>query len=294
MRPTILLSIGAAATLALAACSTASGAGATSQTNVGAPSQQGGPGSRGGRFGGFPGVSGLVADVTGSTAQVQTPSSQTAVTWTSRTRFSQQRATTAAAVKVGDCVIATSATTGQGASSGATTSPTTPPTIGQPTSVAATSVEILSTTSCAGPGRLGDSGTGRTPASGPSGIPTPRPTYSGGQRNGGRFGAVGQVTATGPSSFTVRSTRGPANAAPRSVTVTWSGATRFTTLGPATASAVKVGLCLSAAGKADTTGAVSATTITVSPPVNGSCVRVGAFGRVRPGAGATTAATLNG
>lgn len=299
MKRLTVLSIGVAAALALGACSDAAGGGSTSATSVGAPTPEatssGGDG-RGGRFGALPGVSGLVADVTGTTAQVQTPNSQTAVTWTGTTRFSQQRAATAAAVKVGDCVIAVAAaarpaTGGQG---GASTTPS-----GQPTSLNATTVEVLSagSTGCnaAGPGRggAGRSGPGGTPTSRPSGIPMPRASFTNRARNGARLAANGTVTAVRSSSFTIRSTRGFTSPRPTNVTVTWTSSTNFTTLASASASAVKVGVCLSASGRADDTGAVTATAITLSSPINGSCVGVGAFGR-RPGGSATTGATLNG
>lgn len=306
MKHSILLPIGVAATLALAGCSTATGAGVSSPTNAGTPTRgsAAGGGSAGGRLGGFPGVSGLVADVTGSTAQVQTPTSQTAVTWTRTTRFSEQRSSKPAALKVGDCVIAVSQSAvpgGSGGSGGATPAPTTPPSAsGQTTKVAATSVEIFSATStgCGFGPRAGGNGArrsdgGGTATSRPSGIPTSRPSFTGGPRNGARFGASGTVTAIESSSFTIASTRGSAKGTSQTVTVTWSGTTRFTALASTSASAVKVGVCLSATGKTGDTGALTATTIALSPPVNGSCAQSGRS--QRGGSGPTaTGATLNG
>lgn len=301
MRHTTILSIGVAAMLALAGCSTAARAGSPAATSVGSgASQTGSPGTdgQGGRFGGFPGVSGLVAEVTGSTAQVQTPASQTAVSWTAKTRFTQQRSTVPTNLKVGDCVIALPAA--PASAGGSTSAPTTPGANRTPTSVAAATVEIFpaASTGCGFGARPGGNGTRRSGSAGtatsqPSGIPTPRPSFTGDPRNGGRFGATGTVTALAASSFTVRSTRSPAGAG-QDVTVTWSSTTHFTALKSASSAAVKVGVCLSATGKPDSTGAVTATTVTVSDPINGSCRPAGAFGRGRPGSSSTTAATLNG
>lgn len=291
MRRVVLLSIGIAASLALAGCSSASGAGTSSPTSVGSPapraSSPGGPGGAG-----FPGVSGLVAEVTGSTAQVQTRTSQTAVTWTSRTRFTQQRATSAAALKVGDCVVAVSVPP-TGTSPGGTPTPSATPS--RTTSVAATSVEIRPATSggCTGfgfgSGRGG--GGGRTGASRPSGIPTPRRSFTARPRSGPRPGVAGSIAAVGSGSFTVRSARG---AASQEATVTWSSSTRFTAQTPAAAAAVKVGVCLTAAGRTDDTGALTASAITLAPSVNGSCTRTGLFGRGGPRPTTSGAATLNG
>ncbi|HKT56904.1 MAG TPA: hypothetical protein VJR25_09035, partial [Microbacterium sp.] len=95
--------IAVVAVLGLAACSASNGG-----TPAPAASSTGNPNSRfGGTPGGaFPGAAGTVAAVSGSTAQVQGVSSQTAVTWTSATRFTAQQKVAAVALKVGDCVVA--------------------------------------------------------------------------------------------------------------------------------------------------------------------------------------------
>ena len=56
----------------------------------------------------FPGASGKVAAVDGTTIQVQSPQDgQVAVTWTASTTFTQEVAASLADVKVGDCVVVT-------------------------------------------------------------------------------------------------------------------------------------------------------------------------------------------
>jgi hypothetical protein len=260
-------------------------------------------------------VSGLVADVTGSTAQVQSTTSQTAVTWTKGTTFTEQAATSAAHLRVGDCVMARAARPANAGTPGSTATGTPAPTAttgAGDSTVAAETVEIVPTTggSCtAGAlgGGFGFGGAGNrtggtrpptaTNGAGGAGTATGGPGAGGQDRTQGFRGqgraAVGTVTALQNGSFTVApiAGRGPsgataANTAP--VTVTYTPSTTFTTLEKAAASAVRVGVCLTAFGKTDDTGAVTATAVQVSPPVGGTCTtgfRQGGAGR--PGATAT-------
>ena len=100
-RPLIVI-VAAVAVLGLAGCSKAaqsaplSGTLQTSAVGGAAGAAGGNPDGRGQ----FPGVSGLVAAVTGSTAQVQGANQQTAVTWRSTTRFTDQVAASASALAV--------------------------------------------------------------------------------------------------------------------------------------------------------------------------------------------------
>src|SRR6476661_9461494 len=89
----------AAAALGLAGCSSS----AQSAPSTGSSQTAATGGSTG--TGRAPGVSGLVAAITGSTAQVQGANQQTAVTWTRTTRFTEQVAASASAVTVGECVM---------------------------------------------------------------------------------------------------------------------------------------------------------------------------------------------
>jgi hypothetical protein len=71
--------------------------------------------------------------------------------------------------------------------------------------------------------------------------------------------------------------------------VTVAASTVYTTTTSATQTALKVGLCVTALGTTDATGAVTARTITIAPPVNGSCAtgfgrRFGGFGAGAAGA----------
>jgi hypothetical protein len=264
-----LVVVCAALGLALTAC----GSGQNDGQSPAAATQQNGEGGAagGGPGGGFPGGSGKVAAVTGSTAQVQGQSGQVAVTWTAKTTFTQQVSTTAKALKVGDCVVAMPSS----ASSGDTST------------VAAASVRISTpvggscTNGFRGDQRGGQGGGSRTdqqapPEGAPSGAP------SDGARRGG-FGAFGKVTAVNGTGFTVESAR-PGSSDTSSVSVTTTSATTWTASAKATSTDVKVGRCVNSVGRPDSTGAITATSIAVSEPVNGQCaVMFGGPGMGRPG-----------
>lgn len=234
------------------------------QAGGGQPGGQGGPGGSG---------SGKVAAVSGSTAQVQNQSGQVAVTWTARTTFAQQVATRAAALKVGDCVVALPAASDQPAD-GSTDEAA--------SAVTAATVRITAAVdgSCSAGMRPG----GGTP---PSGAPTGAPGEGDGQgTRGGRpggLGAFGEVTGISGSGFTVESQApgGASSDTATTIVVTTSAATTWTTTQKATAKAVKVGRCVTSMGQTGSTGAVAAVSITVSAPVDGACTS--GFGG--PGAG---------
>jgi hypothetical protein len=261
-------------------------------------------------------VSGLVADVTGSTAQVQSATSQTAVTWTKSTAFTAQVTTSASMLRVGDCVSARPARPAGagGPGSTATGTPAPSPTASaSPSTVAAQTVEIFPSIggSCAA-GLAGGLGFGGGAGGFGNRTGAPRPTRTDGQSATGPGGAqggpngfgaqlrgaVGTVTELGNGTFTVepvarRGTGTATTPAASAVTVTYAASTTFSTLTKAAASSVKVGVCLTAVGKTDDTGAVTASAVQVSQPVDGSCTTgfrgAGGFGRP----GATTTGTGN-
>lgn len=213
----------------------------------------------GGGRGDFPGASGEIAAVDGSTAQVQSQvSGQVAVSWTGSTDFTKQVAARLADVKVGDCVMVAS---GQRAGSDGGSADST---------VAATTVRISEKTdgSCA-PG-----GPGGGPGGAPDRTELPEgatPPDGGDQPRVRSFGgAFGEVTAVSASGFTVDSARpGSDNTASTKVTV--RGTTTYSQQAKGAASDVKVGGCMTATGKTDDTGAITATAIQLSPAENGEC-----------------------
>ena len=299
--PFVMLAVTGA--LALSACSSSAGAAGGGQSVASSPSTTGSGGGAGATPGGGqngtrqqPGVSGLVAAVTGTTMQVQTRTDQTAVSWTGTTAFSQLVPASLADVTVGACVTVT-----QPASSSTAGSPTT-----APTQVTAGSVQLRQTTNgtCAGgPGGGGDQAGGGKAGGGKAGgkTATPAPgsgaTGQGANRSGRGFGVTGQVTAVNGSTFTVQETARPeATTAPVSPSaVTTTSSTTYLKQAPASASDVTVGECATAIGTADETGSVAATTITLRPATNGACTTdTGGRAGAGPSGQTTTGATRNG
>jgi len=252
-----------------------------------------GAGSRG-----FPGATGLLAQIDGTTLQVQDTNAQTAVTYSATTTFTNTVAARLSGVVVGVCVQARSAGPVAGTSGGAPTAAPSAP----DGPILAASVEIspavnggclalggLRTPGARPPGATGD-------ATRPTGTPNPGRTRGPGGGNGfggngfGGFGAFGKVTAVNGASFTVESSR-PQNATattatPTARTVETSAATTYTRTEAANAKALAVGLCVTALGKASDTGSIVATSISLRPAENGSCSS--GFGR-RGAGGSPTA-----
>jgi hypothetical protein len=261
----------------------ACGGGTTSTGNVAAaPSTASsgngsGDGSGGGGAGGaraFPGAAGKLAQIDGTTLQVQGTDAQTAVTFSASTKFTNTVSAKLSDLVVGVCVQARPArpTSGAGAA--------TPPTAPSPTAaIVAATVEISPAVKglCTG----GDVAGARPPGAGadqvpPAGGPTagrPQGQGSGGNRFGG-FGASGKVVTVTASGFTLERSR-PANgtttAAPSKQTVQTPAATTYTRTGTSNAKALAVGLCVTAFGKADSTGSIAATSIALRAAQNGSC-----------------------
>ena len=270
-----VLAVGAALTLVLAGCGSSAPSSPAAATTRAGGAQGSGSGSGDGRP---PGVTGLIAAVQGTTLQVQSTTQQTAVSYTSKTRITDQVKTTASALAIGDCVMARPAASAQtGATPG--TTPTTPVT--PTTTVAAASVQIISTgsTGCAALRQGGGTGGNRSSGA-PTGGPTGTDSGAGsGRQAGGRglggFGAVGTVDAIHNGTFTLTETSGRQGTAtassPRTVTVTYTASTTFEATKVVAASAIKVGGCVTAAGPADDTGGVAATSLALSAAVNGQC-----------------------
>lgn len=284
------LAVAVSGALVLAACS---GSKASATTPASAAVVSGGSASSGARQG-PPGVSGTIAQVAGSTMEVQSTSSQTTVTWTASTRITQTVAVSLASVAVGDCVTASGAP-GAGAS-GST-----------PSTVAAQQVAITPAPS---------SGTCTAPARQSNGASAGSGGFRGGFGGAGGFGggfrragaasapsgkpvtvttASGTVTAVSGSSITVSGfsrtitftpgsrpatgssgsgARPPANrnrGPVSTVTVSTTGSTTFAEDQAAGPSALVVGRCATAFGPQSNNGAVAATTIAVRPAPSGGC-----------------------
>lgn len=262
--------------LAVAGCSS----GGTSATPAAAIASSAAPSSSPAPTGtraAFPGVVGTAAAVSGSSIEVQNPTSgQVTVTFTGTTPFTDSVTVTSKDVTVGSCVTVI----GQPSATGAATTP-----------VTATSVTISTPVkgSCTGAGGFGGGGFGgfgrgqggSSPR--PSFSPRPRPSGSGGAFGRGGFGgANGKVTSVSASGFVVQG-RNPAAGTTTSVTVTTTAATKYLKTVTAGPSALKVGQCITAVGTANSIGAVAARSIRISQPGPNGCVTGfggrGGFGR---------------
>jgi Domain of unknown function (DUF5666) len=239
-------------------------------------------GAGGGAVGGareFPGATGLLAQIDGTTLQVQGTDTQTTVTYSAKTTFTNTVAAKLSDVVVGVCVQVRSA---QPTSSTGGAAPTAAPSATDGP-IAATSVEISPAVngSCSALGGIRTSGARPTGASGDATPPQAAPTSgrTGGPGAGGNgfggLGASGKVTAVNGTSFTLKSSSQQnstaSTAAPTTRTVQTSTATTYTRTGAANAKALVVGLCVTALGKASDTGSIAATSIALRPAENGSC-----------------------
>lgn len=254
--------------VSLTACGSSGTANASSKTNSAQSGSGNGSGFGGGFRGGAPGTSGLVAALSGSTAQVQSTSSQTAVSWTSSTTFTEEVKVTKAAVKVGECVQAAHAS-GSSGSSGSSS-----------TTVAAATVRITNTSGGCTAVRAGGNRPGGAPTTFPGGQNRSRP-----RGNFGGFATLGVVTSVSSAGFVVKPVAFGGSTSTSPVTVTTTSSTIYTQSKKASASAVKVGMCMSANGTTDSTGAVKAARITLSQPANGVCTQTRFGGGGLPGGG---------
>ena len=229
----------------------------------------------------FPGVVGTAAAVSGSSLEVQNPTSgQVTVTFTASTPITDTVSVTSKDVTVGSCVTVVGKPSAAGAAA---------------KSVTATSVTISAPVKgdCTSAGGFGGGGFGGfgggqgTASPRPSFSPRPRPTGSRGAFGNGTFGgADGKVTSVSASGFVVEArsrTAGSGTATDTSVTVITTSASTYLKTVTASASALKVGLCITAVGTPNSIGAVAARSIRISQPGPSGCVSGfggrGGFGR---------------
>ena len=296
--------IAAGAALCCAVMFVAACGGGTAATGSTAPTTAA-PGNGAGAAGGargFPGATGLLAQIDGKTLQVQGTDSQTSVTYSAGTTFTSTVAAKRSDVVVGVCVQARAARPATGA--GGATPTTAPRPTGGPLVAAVVEISPAVNGKCSARGGAGMAG-GRPPGAageptGPVGTPNPgrtrRPGAGGGfGGNGlGGLGAFGKVTAVSAAGFSIESIRlqngSATTATPTTETVQTPAGTTYTRTGSATARALIVGVCVTALGKADDTGSIAATSILLRPAENGACASGfgGGFGGRGSGGGAPT------
>ena len=221
----------------------------------------------------FPGVVGTAAAVSGSSMEVQNPTSgQVTVTFSTATVITETVAVTSKDVTAGSCV----AVVGQPSTSGSATR-----------SVTATTVTISTPVkgNCSGTAAFGSGGVfpRGTFSPRPGSSPRPRPSFSRGAF-GGFGGADGKVTSLSATGFVVQG-RNPAAGTDTSITVTTTAATKYLKMVTARPSALKVGQCITAIGSANSIGAVAARSIRISQPGPNGCVT--SFGGRRGGFGSS-------
>jgi len=254
-----------------------------------------------GRPRGLPGASGEIVAIDGTTLQVQNSQSQTSVSYSASTKFTDTVTASAGDLKVGSCVTARPATDPNA---------TTAPSLGnEPTSIDAVTIVITQPVNgeCTGGfgGFRGNAAPGARPSGAPSGelfadggpegsaAPAPNGAAPSGAtgpdgqrlRGIGGLGAVGRIVSISGNSFVLDSVRlalratqsGSANASPSAaptttaITVRTTSSTAYRKVAAATNSALAVGKCATAFGTADDTGAIKATSIALRPKENGAC-----------------------
>lgn len=243
---------------------------------------QGAPQGGGGRT---PGISGEIAAVDGTTAQVQDDESQTAVSWSDDTTVTVTVDGTLADVTVGSCVV-----TLTGALDGASgdESDATGDTADAATVAVSEPVDDECTGSLGGgfPGGEFPGGGERPegaptdlpsdlpelPEGAPTDMPSGAPDGQGGPGDGfGGFGGLttGLVTAVDGSTITVTTTSPEGETLEESVTV--DDATTFTVQRAASGEDVVVGQCVTAQGKSSDDGTFAATSLSISAPGDEGC-----------------------
>ena len=268
-RALVLSGLGVAG-MALAACGASSSAGTPTSTTPGqaAPNGSGGAGGAGRQF---PGTSGTIAAITGTSLEVQNPTTgQTTVNYTSATTFRQITTTSASSVTVGTCISAFGKPTDAG--------PRRPRTrseaghrhdrVGVPAGGRVLLGRIRRAT------RRGN-GSRRWRTSVHPRLGHPRLGHPGlGVATGRSRSLRGRLVRRGIRDRSPRSTGStvtvsetdPSTKATTSVVVTLTPTTTFSTTGTASPTDLAVGKCARATGAADSTGAVAATSITLSTP----------------------------
>jgi hypothetical protein len=249
----------------------------TSSTTVAASGAARTPGG-----GSFPGASGSVADISGSSMEVQNQQSgQVTVSWTSSTAFTQTATVTASAVTAGECVTVTGSD-----SNGTITARSV--TVSQPTS----SGSCASAFPGGGQGFPGSRPPGTFPSSGSGGPPGSVPS---GFNGAGISFASGKVTSTTADTLALygfssagftpgsQSSTPPTSVADTSLTVDLGSSTTYTETRTAAAANLAVGDCVTASGTTDSTGAVAASTVRITSTGGQTCTTgFGGFGGGSP------------
>jgi hypothetical protein len=267
---------------------TTTGSTATTGDSSASNSSSGGSGAGGSGSGGsnFPGASGSVAAISGSSMEVQNQQSgQVTVSWSASTAFSKTVKLTAAEVTPGDCVTVTGSTS-------------TGTLVASQVTVSKPSASGTCTTGRFGAGAGGGGFPGGNPSNGGTrpnngSVPTPPSGSASGGRSGFSF-ASGKVTSVTASSLVIygisssgftrsgsgsRTSTPPTSIKSSNVTVGVNASTTYSETASTAASSLAVGDCVTSVGTADSTGAVMARTVRIASTGGQSCsTGFGGFG----------------
>ena len=195
-------------------------------------------------------VSGLIASVSGNSAQVTQKSGNATVNFTGSTKVTEVSTATLTDVTPGSCVSVRSAHGSHG---------------GKPVTAATVRVSPAVDGKCpTGKQSAPDSTT--TPPSSPT-TPTSSPSTPPGRKSD----VAGTVASVSGNTINVTST--DANGNPSQTAVTVDDKTKYTKRTPADTQAIAAGKCMTAKGTKDSGGALQATTINLRPANNGKCGR---------------------
>lgn len=260
MRPAMVL-IAAVSALALTACGSSSTSASSSSSKPAAASSSAQRTA--------PGAFGEIAAVSGQTIQVQSKQDQVAVNVTSATKIDTTASAAASDFSAGDCIMARPAKSAAAGASGSTTASSGATAL---TSIDAATVSISQPVNGACGGYRGAGGGGKGANAKKSAGAAPSGASAAARRDARAFGAVGSVTSVNAGVIDVQSTLGGST---RAITVNTSISTTYSKIIAADSSALVVGQCAAAVGPTDSTGSITAKTISVTPPVNGTCTRGG-------------------
>lgn len=248
-----ILAVTGALSLSLAACSSTSNppsATSSAGTTAGSPSATTPTTSAPTTPGGEARVSGLIASVSGESAQVTQKSGNATVNFTGTTKVTEVSRAQLTDVTPGSCVSIRSVHGSHG---------------GKPITAATVRVSPATDGKCP---TAKESGPDSTPTP-PSGSPTPSTTPS--TPPSRKPDVAGTVASVSGSTINVTST--DTNGNPTQTAVSVDDKTKYTKQAPADTKAIAQGKCMTAKGTKDGGGALQATTITLRPATNGKCGR---------------------
>ncbi len=227
-----------------------------------------------GARGALPGATGTIAQVNGSTLEVQNPNTgQTTVTFTSSTVLTKTIPASASALVAGVCINAVGTPTSPSSSSTSTSL------FGRPVTATTVTISQSVSGSCAVAGGGGFGG-GRRFSAGGSGA-----TRGSGFPGGANFATASGVVASVSNGLAQVTATNRSTGSTVTIPVTLTPTTTFLENTTATQADLVVGECARAIGPMNSIGAVAATRIAISTPTANGCLTGRRFGFGAPQGG---------